>query len=69
MLPDEYLSYLEKRKFNNTQLLDSLIQKDGLSGDFIEWANLSIKYRFGMELFHYTWFIHLQIIMEKNSLK
>ena len=56
MLPEEFRSYLEKRKFNNIQLLDSLIHKDGLSGDFIEWANLSIQYRFGMELFHYTWY-------------
>jgi len=56
MLPEEFRSYLEKRKFNNIQLLDSLIHKDGLSSDFIEWANLSIKYRFGMELFHYTWY-------------
>jgi thiol-disulfide isomerase/thioredoxin len=55
MLPDEYLDFLNKWKSEQNQILDSLIQTKRFSNEFINWAKLSIDYRFGSSLFHYTW--------------
>lgn len=54
--PKEYLNYLKARKLNWEQVLDSLIQNQELTKEFIEWSKLYVDYNFGFNLLHYTWY-------------
>lgn len=54
--PEDYLNYLEEKKFEQNQILDSLIKTKNYSDKFIKWSKLFVDYRFASNLFHYTWF-------------
>ena len=54
--PEEYLIYLKKLKSQREKVLDSLIQNRNLTEEFIDWGRLYVRYEFGAQLLHYTWF-------------
>jgi hypothetical protein len=54
--PEEYLEYLKSKKSEQISLLDSLKGTKNLSGEFLQWAQLTIDYQFAQRLFHYTWY-------------